>query len=47
MIEALRKQRVVRDERLGVDVMMEFGWDRNEIDREWRFFSITGKRLAR
>lgn len=47
MIEALRKQRVVRDERLGVDVMMEFGWDRNEIEREWRFFSITGKRLAR
>jgi hypothetical protein len=47
MIEALRKQRVVRDESLGVDVMLEFGWDRREIEREWRFYAITGKRLAR
>jgi hypothetical protein len=47
LIQVLRKQKVVHDDRVFLDLPTELGWDRVVMEREWRYFAKTGKRLAR
>ncbi len=47
LVQALRKQRVVRDKRVSGDVLMVLQWDQVELQRQWRYFAKFGKRLAR
>jgi hypothetical protein len=46
-VSLLQKQKVVRDERVSLDLQSELGWDRELLERDWRYFAKTGKRLAR
>jgi hypothetical protein len=47
LLQVLQKQKVVRDDRVSLDLPTELSWDRIAMEREWRYFSKTGKRLAR
>jgi hypothetical protein len=46
-VSLLQKQKVIRDERVSLDLQSELGWDRELLERHWRYFAKTGKRLAR
>ncbi len=46
-VSLLQKQKVVRDDRVSVDLQSELGWDREHLERHWRYYAKTGKRLAR
>jgi len=46
-VSLLQRQKVVRDERVSLDLQSELGWDRELLERHWRYFAKTGKRLAR
>jgi hypothetical protein len=47
LVQALQKQRVVRDKRISGDVLMILKWNQVELQRQWRYFAKFGKRLAR
>lgn len=47
LLQALQRQKVVHDDRVFMDLPTELEWNPVAMEREWRFFAKTGKRLAR